>query len=390
MNDTILIVNSGSSSIKFSLFARTQDKYLILVYRGSISGIGTHPRFVTKNAKGHSLTEQTLPPHSDHEAAFKAILQWLEQQDDDLNLIAIGHRVVHGGVHFTKPVKVDAQVIATLESLIPLAPLHEPHNIAPIKLLQKLKPDLPQVACFDTAFHATQPDIARLFAIPRELTAKGIKRYGFHGLSYEYISQVLPGYVGRLPEKVVVCHLGNGASMAALLNGKSVATTMGLTALDGLPMGTRPGHLDPGVVLHLLNDGMDVQTLEHFLYHQCGLLGVSGISNDMQDLLEKQTPEAQEAIDLFCYQINRELGALAATLGGLDSLVFTAGMGEHAPLIREKVCQQAAWLGIKLDVQANANKQAKLHLPGSRVSVWVIPTNEEKMIAQHTDNLLNH
>ncbi|MCV6639372.1 acetate/propionate family kinase [Candidatus Albibeggiatoa sp. nov. NOAA] len=388
MTNAILVVNAGSSSIKFSLFSCQPQHHLDLVYHGGISGIGTHPAFKAEDAQGQNLTKQNLTEGADHEAAFSVMLDWLEQQDDGLNLVAIGHRMVHGGTKFTQPAKVTDALMTELEALIPLAPLHQPHNIAPIKILQKLKQGLDQVVCFDTAFHTTQPDIARTFAIPRKYTEQGVKRYGFHGLSYEYIAKALPQFAGDMPERVIVCHLGNGASMAALKNGQCAATTMGFTALDGIPMGTRPGNIDPGVILYLVEQGLDAKQLEHLLYKESGLLGVSGISNDMQELLDNPAPEAQQAVDLFNYRVAREIGSLCATIGGLDALVFTAGIGEHSPQVREQICQQSAWLGVELDTAANNQDSNKISTDASQVSVWVIPTNEEKMIAQHTYDLL--
>jgi len=329
------------------------------------------------------LTQQDLG-NIHHEPAFTVLLEWISQHENGLNLIAVGHRVVHGGVTFTEPTVVDEHVIRQLESFIPLAPLHQPHNILPIKILRKLNPQLQQVACFDTAFHAEQPDVEQMFAIPRRYWEDGIKRYGFHGSSYEYITTVLPKFVGWVPERLVIAHLGNGASLAAVSNGVGVATTMSFTPLDGVPMGTRPGALDAGVILHLLNNGMSVDELNHFLYHECGLLGVSGISNDMQTLLASDTVEARQAIDLFCYRVAREVGSLAVALQGLEVLVFTGGIGEHAPLIRSKICSYLAWMGIQINLEANEANHVQISTPDSRISVWVIPTDEEKMIAQHT------
>ncbi len=391
MSNAILVINAGSSSIKFSLFAHEPSKReLNLVYRGAITGIGTHAHFTAKALDGEPLASQDLSG-ADHEQAFSVLLDWLEHRDDGLSLAAVGHRVVHGGVKFNTPVRVDDAILTELDALVPLAPLHQPHNLSPIRALAKLKGALPQVACFDTAFHTTQPDIACLFALPRNLSEQGIRRYGFHGLSYEYIAQCLPEVTGELPSRVVVAHLGNGSSMAALKDGRSVATTMGFTALDGLPMGTRSGSLDAGVVLHLLNNGMDAKAVSNILYHQSGLLGVSGgISNDMADLLANDAPEAKEAVDLFAYRISRELGSLSAALGGLDALIFTAGIGENAAPVREKVCRQSEWLGIQFDAQANQQRASRISLPDSPVSVWVIPTNEEMMIAQHTRNVLGY
>lgn len=385
MHQAILVVNAGSSSIKYSLFSLTTShpSALNLVYQGNVMGIGTHPHFSINDAQGQCLIKQDLQT-VDHEQAFTLFLDWLEARADDLHLAVVGHRVVHGGGIFTTPVQISDAVLAQLTQLIPLAPLHQLHNIAPIKILRKLRPDLLQVACFDSAFHSTQPAVAQQFALPRALTEKGLKRYGFHGLSYEYIAQTLPQFAGKIPERVIVAHLGNGASLCALKQGLSVATTMGFTALDGIPMGTRPGTLDPGILLYLLNEGMDIDTLTHLLYYQSGLLGVSGISSDMRELLASDAPQATEAVELFIYRVGRELGSLVAALGGLDALVFTAGIGQYASPIREKICQQAEWLGIKIDTQANQQHQTKISHLDSQVTVWVIPTDEEKMIALHS------
>lgn len=386
MTDTILVINAGSSSIKCSLFATpaASGLPLTMAYHADITGIGTQPRIVAKDANGNRLIQQELGPAANHEKALAVLLEWLETTEAGLNLVAVGHRVVHGGTIFTAPVCLTTDIFQQLEQLIPLAPLHQPHNLAPIKTLTQLKPALTQVACFDTAFHTTQPAVAQTFALPRTLTAQGIKRYGFHGLSYEYIVQSLPNYFERVPPRLIVAHLGNGASLAAIKNGRSVATTMGLTALDGLPMGTRCGAIDPGVLLYLLNHGYCVDTLQHLLYHQSGLLGVSGISNDMQQLLNNPSPPAAEAIDLFIYRLKQEIGSLAAVLGGLDALIFTAGIGQHAATIRARIATETAWLGIKLDEEANQRHGPQISATESQVSVWVIPTDEEQMIAKHT------
>ncbi|MDM8557469.1 acetate/propionate family kinase [Candidatus Parabeggiatoa sp. HSG14] len=388
MNNAILVVNAGSSSIKCSLYIYNDKSILTLVYHANITGIGTHPVFIVQDANSNVLTKKDFV-EIDHEGAFSALLEWIDNHAKNLNVVAAGHRMVHGGMKFTAPIKINKKVLEQLEELIPLAPLHQPHNLAPIHVLNQLKPDLLQVACFDTAFHATQPAVARTFAIPRSLTEQGIKGYGFHGLSYEYIVQCLPDFMEELPARVIVAHLGNGASMAAIKDGQCIATTMHFTALDGLPMGTRCGTIDPGVLLHLLNNGMDLKTLNDLLYHRSGLLGVSGISSDMQTLLESDLLQAKEAIDLFVYRIGREIGSLTAALGGLDALVFTGGIGEHAAPIRAKVCKQATWLDIQIDTIANEQHQPTINTKESRVSVLVIPTNEEKMIAQHTYTLLN-
>jgi acetate kinase len=297
---------------------------------------------------------------------------------------------VHGGAAYAQPVRLDHRLLAALERLVPLAPLHQPHNLAPIRLLLDRAPDLPQVACFDTSFHRTNPELAQRFALPAELHDAGVRRYGFHGLSYEYIASVLPALDARAAAgRTVVLHLGNGASMCALEAGRSVASTMGFTAVDGLPMGTRCGSLDPGVMLFLMDErGMDARAIETLIYHRSGLLGVSGLSSDMRTLLASDEPRARLAIDLYVYRIRRELGSLAAALGGLDALMFTAGIGENAPAIRSRVCRDAAWLGVELDPRANEQGGPRISAAGSRVSAWAIPTNEELMIARHTRQLV--
>jgi acetate kinase len=319
---------------------------------------------------------------------MRFILGWVRAHAAHIDVVAAGHRVVHGGLAYDRPVRIDGGVLQTLQALVPLAPLHQPHNLAAVRAVAAADPGLPQVACFDTAFHRTQPKVAQTFAIPRALTDQGVRRYGFHGLSYEYIARRLPEY---LPDanRVVVAHLGSGASMCAIAAGRSAESTMGFTAVDGLPMGTRTGSLDPGVVLYLLQEqGYDAGRIERFLYKESGLLGVSGISNDMRDLLDSGAAAAQEAIALFVYQITRHLGALAAVLGGLDALVFTAGIGENAAPIREAVCRRAEWLGVHLDPEANRRHGPRISADHSPVSAWVIPTNEELMIAVHTEAVL--
>ena len=392
MSDAILVVNAGSSSLKCRLYASPSSAAddLTLVYRTAISGIGTGSvaQLRALTAAGETLADQSLG-QTDHAAAFGLLLDWFAQQADGLQLSAVGHRVVHGGGVFAKPVQISDEVLSILETFIPLAPLHQPHNLKPIQMLRNSQPQLPQVACFDTAFHHSQPAVAHSFALPRAYQAQGLRRYGFHGLSYEYIVQRLPSLAGGLPARLVVAHLGNGASMTAIRDGQSLATTMSFTALDGLMMGTRCGSIDPGVLLHLLAQGMTPAALSHLLYEESGLLGVSGLSNDMATLLASPEPAAAEAVALFVYRISRELGSLAAALGGLDALVFTAGIGEQAAAIRAAVCSQAAWLGVKLDAQANATQQPCISLPDSPVSVWVVPTDEEKMIARHTWRVLH-
>lgn len=322
----------------------------------------------------------------DHDAVLLVLLRWIAGHADQLRVVAVDHRVVHGGDRFATPVVVDGTVLDALEKLVPLAPLHQPHNVAAIRAVARLASQIPQVACFDTAFHRTQPRVAQLYALPRALSEAGIKRYGFHGLSYECIAGVLPGILGEVANgRVVAAHLGNGCSMCAMRDRRSVATTMGFTALEGLPMGTRSGAIDPGVVLYLLSGrGMSVAEVTDLLYHRSGLLGVLGISNDMRKLLESDSPHAVEAIDLFVHRIGRGLGSLAAALGGLDALVFTAGIGEHAAPVRARVCEDARWLGIHLDPAANLGGGPRISTADRSVSVRVIPTNEELMIARHT------
>jgi acetate kinase len=393
MRDAILVLNAGSSSIKFSLFAERKDG-LALVAGGQIEGINTAPHFIAKDAAGKLAAEKRWPAQAKlgHDGALAHIVDWLKAtHGSEHRLAAVGHRVVHGGADYAAPVRVEAAVLAKLERLVPLAPLHQPHNLAPIRSLLERSPQLPQVACFDTAMHRSNPPVAQMFALPAELTEAGVRRYGFHGLSYEYIATVLPQFDASAARgRTVVLHLGNGASMCALHAGRSVASTMGFTAVDGLPMGTRCGAIDPGVLLYLMNErGMDARALEKLIYKQSGLLGVSGVSSDMRALLESAEPRAKLAVELFVYRIGRELGSLAAALGGLDALVFTAGIGERAVPIRERVCRQAAWLGVELDAQANAKHGPRISSASSRVAAWVIPTNEELMIARHTREVLS-
>jgi acetate kinase len=390
MRDAILVLNAGSSSLKFSVFVSGVD--LAPLVAGNLEELQGHARFRAKDAIGAVVDEHAWPDGRPpgHEGAIAFLLDWLRANAGGGRLIAIGHRVVHGGADYAAPVRVTPTVLARLERLVPLAPLHQPHNLLPIRTLAARLPDLPQVACFDTGFHSAQSPVARAFALPRELSDAGVRRYGFHGLSYEYIASVLPQYDARAAAgRTIVLHLGNGASMCALLGGRSVATTMGFTAVDGLPMGTRTGSLDPGVLLYLMDEqGMDVRAIETLIYKRSGLLGVSGISSDMRELLESDHPHAHEAIELFCYRIGRELGSLAAALGGLDAIVFTAGIGEHAAPIRDRVCSDASWLGLTLDTAANARNGPRISSLDSRIAVWVIATDEERMIARHTRDLL--
>ena len=391
LTEVVLVLNAGSSSIKFSTFAvEGRGRDLARRHRGGIEGIGSDPRFFALDADGRRVADERVgggrAGGGDHEDVLPGLLGWIARQTDRSRVVGVGHRVVHGGERFAAPVLVDAAILDQLEKLVPLAPLHQPHNLAAIRAIGRVQPEVAQVACFDTAFHRTQAPIAQLYALPRDLSAAGIKRYGFHGLSYEYIASVLPGTAGDVARgRVVAAHLGNGCSMCAMRNGTSVATTMGFTALEGLPMGTRCGAIDPGVILHLLTERrMSVDDVTDVLYHRSGLLGVSGIGNDMRALLASPAPEAAEAVALFVYRVGRELGSLAAALGGIDALVFTAGIGEHAAAVRARVCEDAAWLGVRLDPAANLGHGPRISTADSPVSVWVIPTDEELMIARHT------
>jgi acetate kinase len=396
MSDAILTVNAGSSSIKFALFADGDAIPAEPEVVGQIDGIGLsgqiHPHLKAKNAAGEVLDNCDLPLAGDgpHRAALAFLVEWLRRHDDGRSIVGVGHRVVHGAETYSRPLLLDAKSLEILRGFLPLAPLHQPHNIAGIEAMTAALPGVPQVACFDTAFHRTQPEVAQQFALPRSITKMGVRRYGFHGLSYEYIANVLPQHLGeRADGKVIVAHLGNGASMCAMKQRRSVATTMGFTAVEGLMMGTRSGSLDPGVLLYLMEyQGMDGKALETLLYKQSGLLGVSGISQDMRELLESDRPEAREAVDLFCYRIVREIGSLAAALGGLDALVFTGGIGEHAAPVRAQVCRALDWLGIKLDEAANNAHASRTTTADSCVDVLVLPTNEEWMIARHTAELI--
>jgi acetate kinase len=390
--DATLVINAGSSSVKFSVFRETTAGDIAVTVNGQISGIGTAPKFEAKDPAKKLLGEKvwTLGEHSDRTALLGWLLDWIEAGLDGAKLTAAGHRVVHGGMNYAQPVRLNAAVVAELEALTPLAPLHQPHNLAAIKALAEAHPELPQVACFDTAFHRDQPWQAKTFAIPRELTEEGVRRYGFHGLSYEYIAGRLPQIAPELADaRVVVAHLGSGASMCAVHGGRSVDSTLGFTALDGLPMGTRCGAIDPGVLIYLMRQkDMCADALEKLLYNKSGLLGVSGVSNDMRDLLESDVPAAAEAVELFCYRVAREAGALASAMGGIDALVFTAGIGERSGPVRARVGDKLAWLGIEIDEAANAANAVKISTAGSRLPVYVIPTDEERMIALHTRKVM--
>jgi len=385
MDTALLILNAGSSSLKFAVYQADAAGELQAGYRGAIEEIGRNGRFQVFHAPDAGSLIDLAVTVANHEQALKQVLDWLEIRHPGLAFRAAGHRVVHGGADYIHPVRVDAAVMADLEALIPLSPLHQPHNLAGIRALARLRPDLPQVACFDTAFHHTLPPRARRFALPREFGERGIRRYGFHGLSYEHIASVLPDYLGAAAEgRVVVAHLGNGASLCAMRQGHSVETSMSFTPLDGIPMASRCGALDPGVLLYLLREeGMSLQQLDELLHHRSGLLGVSGTSGDVRTLLESSDPHAAEALDLFAYRTAQAIAGHAVALEGIDALVFTAGIGEHADAVRAAICRHLTWLGLALDEDANARHGPRISQADSRISAWVIPTNEEKVIARH-------
>jgi acetate kinase len=391
--EALLVLNAGSSSLKFSAYSvdvgRGAGSQLA---RGQVEGIGASPRYVLRGANDEVIEERALGEGAslNHESAFGLVAERCKARLGDNRLIAVGHRVVHGGVKYAAPVRIDEAVLADLDRLVPLAPLHQPHNLAAVRAVSRVAGHLPQVACFDTAFHRTQPEVAQRFGLPRRFTDEGVRRYGFHGLSYEYIASVLPRCdAAAASGRTIVAHLGNGASLCALLGGRSVATTMSFTPADGLVMGTRVGSLDPGVLLYLMTrHGMDAGSLEKLIYHESGLLGVSDVSSDMRTLLASDDPRAAEAIDLFVYRIGREIGSLAAALGGLDALVFTGGIGENSAAIRGRACLDAAWLGVQLDYDANDQGGPRISRRASRVAVWVVPTDEERMIAEHTRRVL--
>ncbi len=390
MADVILVLNAGSSSIKFSVFLDQAGQPELLL-SGQLAGIYTSPRFKARDANGGEIGAHEWYPGTrlGHDGAIRYLVDFLRSKRGEHRLVAVGHRVVHGGLKYSAPTVINEEVLATLEKFVPLAPLHQPHNLAAIRFVSAVRPDVPQLACFDTAFHRVQPELAQAFALPAEITERGVRRYGFHGLSYEYIAGAMPRFDAKSAAgRVVVAHLGNGASMCAIKAGASIASTMGFTAVEGLPMGTRCGALDPGVMLYLMDElKMDARAIEKLVYQESGLLGVSGLSSDMRALLESDEPRAKLAVDLFVYRIGRELGSLAAALGGLDALVFTGGIGEHAAVIRERVCRDAAWIGVEFDAAANNAGGPRISTASSRVSAWVIPTNEELMIARHTHKL---
>jgi acetate kinase len=391
MSETILVVNAGSSSIKFQLFSVGVGDELQRRLKGQIEGIGVHPHLIAKGVGGETLIDKTWPgaDAADVPAALSKVVEFLRAEIGTLPT-AVGHRVVHGGPDYSEPTLIDDVVLKRLQAFASLAPLHQPNNLGPIRTLLQRQPQLPQIACFDTAFHRGHPEIADRYALPEKFYQEGVRRYGFHGLSYEYIASRLPEVAPDIAKgRVVVAHLGSGASMCALLAGKSVESTMGFTALDGLPMGTRPGQLDAGIVLYLLTEkGMSASDIEHLFYYDCGLKGLSGVSNDVRDLLQSSDPRAKLALDYFVYRIALFTGMLAAALGGIDGFVFTAGVGENAPAIRDPVARRLTWLGLELDPYANAEGAGLISAQGSRVACYVIPTDEELMIARHTLHVL--
>lgn len=388
MQDAILVINAGSSSIKFAVFSRDMaEKNPCRLHYGSVAGIGAQARFVVRQAD-NPPRKQGVSAES-HAQALAIILEWLEQSASGVRFVAAGHRVVHGGAHFSQAVRIDNKVLEQLKGLVVLAPLHQPHALQAIEALQVQRPQLPQVACFDTAFHTTLPRREQLLPLPRSLAGQGIRRYGFHGLSYDYISRVLPEHLGEGADgRVVIAHLGHGVSLCALRHRQSIATTMGPTPLDGLPMGTRSGAIDPAIVLYLLRQGRTAEEISDLLHRQSGLLGLSGISGDMRELLTSKAAAAAEAVDYFCYRIQCELGSLAAALGGLDAVVFTGGIGEHAAPVRAAICEGSAWLGVEIDAAANRAQAVRISTDRSRVSVLVIPTDEEQVIARSTATIL--
>jgi acetate kinase len=389
--DFALVLNAGSSSLKFCVFKRPETLQWQLDAKGQIEGIGTAPRLSVKDGAGTPIADDRLDRAvSDGRKAVDALAAWLHGKYHGGKVLGVGHRVVHGGSRFVGPTIVNDEALAQLRELVPLAPLHQPYNLAAIEEVFERLPGVPQVACFDTSFHCSHSAVAALVPLPRELCQSGLQRYGFHGLSYEYIASVLPEVAPEIARgRVIVAHLGSGASLCALKDGKSVDNSLGFTALDGLCMGTRPGALDPGIVLYLFQGlGLSAKEVETILYKKSGLLGISGISNDMRDLLDRKEPEARLAVDYFVYRAAKEMGALAAVLGGIDGLVFTAGIGENSAEIRRRICESSVWLGLELDAAANANRGPRISTSQSKVSTWVIPTNEEIMIARHTGTLL--
>jgi acetate kinase len=390
MEDYAVVLNAGSSSLKFCIYQRPSAAPWRLEARGQIEGIGTSATFKVSNGGGAVVAESALGAVADARGALDALSGWLRSCYRGAKVLAVGHRVVHGGAQFSGPTVVTPEVVEALRSLIPLAPLHQPYNLAAIDAVSERLPGVPQVACFDTSFHRGQPAVAELVPLPADIRARGVQRYGFHGLSYEYIASVLPEVAPNVAGgRVIVAHLGSGASLCALRDRRSVDSTLGFTALDGLCMGTRPGALDPGVVLYLFQElGLTAKEVESLLYRKSGLIGISGVSNDMRDLLASDAPAARLAVDYFVYRAVKEIGAMAAVLGGVDGLVFTAGIGERSGAIRGRICAASAWLGVELDEAANDRGERCISRASSRVSTFVIPTNEELMIARHTASVL--
>ena len=391
MGDYALVINAGSSSLKFCVYRRPSVEDWHLESRGQIEGIGTSPRISARDTAGQVLIDKKLEAKVRTGLnALETLAAWLRSMYGGARVVGVGHRVVHGGARYACPTVVTLQVLAELHRLVPFAPLHQPYNLAAIEAVSQRFPDVPQVACFDTSFHRSQLPVAKVIPLPREICGSEMQRFGFHGLSYEYVASVLPCVAPEIAGgRVIVAHLGSGASLCALKDGRSVDSSLGFTALDGLCMGTRPGTVDPGVILYLFQSlGLSPKEVETILYSKSGLLGISGISNDMRDLLASSAPEACLAVDYFVYRAAKEIGALAAVLGGIDGLVFTAGIGENSVEIRRRICDSCAWLGVELDLEANARNGPRISRPASRVSTWVVPTNEELMIARHTGMLL--
>jgi acetate kinase len=383
----ILVLNAGSSSLKFGMYRQPEEGSLALIVQGQVEGIGSRPRLSARDEAGGTLVDQDLGADvCDGSRALDQLAEWLSSRFDRESLAAVGHRVVHGGQNFARPTLVTPEIVRELKALSPLAPLHQPFNLAAIDAVFERLPGVPQVACFDTAFHRDHSAVADLIPLPSDLRARGLQRYGFHGLSYEYIASVLPQVAPEIAAgRVLVAHLGSGASICAMNDGRSVDSSLGFTALDGLCMGSRAGGMDPGVVLYLFQElGLSAREVEDILYRRSGLLGISGISNDMRALLGNDEPAARLAVDYFVYRAAKEIGALTAALGGLDGLVFTAGIGENSAEVRRRICEACSWLGVRLDTEANEASGPRITTRDSEVSAWVIPTNEELMIARHT------
>ena len=390
--DAILVINAGSSSLKFQVFATGVSGDLDCLVKGQMDGIGSRPRLQAAGPDKKPLIDQSYPAEKvpDLPAATQETGDWL-RKTQKVNLVAVGHRVVHGGPEYSRPVRLTADVVAKLERYVSLAPLHQPNNLAPIRTLLARRPELPQVACFDTAFHRDHGALADHFALPEKFYDEGVRRYGFHGLSYEYIADRLRQIAPEVTKgRMIVAHLGSGASMCALDNGRSIESTLGFTALDGLPMGTRPGQLDPGVVLYLIAEkGMTAAAVQDLFYKESGLKGLSGVSNDVRELEASANPKAAFALEYFVYRAGLFAGMLAAALRGIDAFVFTAGIGENSPTIRARIADRLSWLGVSLDTDANAASAQVISRKDSRVTVYVIPTNEELMIARHTLDLIS-